>query len=126
MFLWFSFKIFLNFLKLKKKNCFQHLFEMKWLKLLYTLQVFFRNIHKTFFNLKRDSLQWLKRCKLSLLISVNNKTLFAATKTPVMSNKSWTWSIFQCFSRCLNCRILVASVNPALLNKRTDDVNISE
>ncbi len=38
--------------------------------------------------LKPDSHQRLKCCKLSLLASVNDKMLFAATKTPAMSNKS--------------------------------------
>ncbi len=45
---------------------------------------------------------------------MNDKTLFAATKTPVTSNRSWTWSTVQCFSQCLNHRVLVASVTPAI------------
>ncbi len=63
---------------------------------------------------KPDSHQRSKHCKLSLLASVNDKTLFAAKKTPAMSNKNWTWSTFQHFSLRLNYYVLVASMNLAI------------
>ncbi len=64
----------------------------------------------TFGSVKPNSHWWLKHIELSLLVGVNDKTLFAVTKMPEMSNKSWTWSTFQHFSRHLYRRVLAASI----------------